>query len=291
LIHNAWTTTQGDAADHEKRAKELRDCEAEAAAFYAARTGQTAEAILALMNEERWLTPDETKALGFVTEIDNPFNVDEVAGVKAEIVAAGQWPQALVDIPKAVMVGKCTDCGAIQKETNPPCAACGSQNVVEVEQEQENEDATADGGKTDEATSAGTSTQSGISIESAELAGFARGVIEGRSESDTRYAAQIREQADQIVGLKTRVNDLDALQRKTQGERDSARANNEKLTASLKDATAQIGKLLSGGMSFAPSVETWADALKSCKGDYEQARRKYPELYKEQREQDKSNRK
>jgi hypothetical protein len=84
LIHNAWTVTQGDADDHEKAAQTLRDCEAEAARFYAARTGQTEDAMRALMDEERWLTPAEAKELGFVQEIDDPFDTAEVASVRAQ---------------------------------------------------------------------------------------------------------------------------------------------------------------------------------------------------------------
>jgi len=311
LIHNAWTHTTGDASEHEKRAKELRDCEAEAAKFYAERTGGTPEAMLALMNEERWLTPDETKALGFVQAIDDPFNPEEVSAVRAEIEAAGKWPQALVEIPKAVMVGKCKDCGAVQKETNPPCAACGSQNVEEVEQsetetkEKKNEHEGTEGGKRggegSKAGNGGSSSQStnasqqGDSHEShapGSTPGYEAGYAAGRSDATGELAERVR-------GLQERLTKAEALAAKHQGERDKAMAKNETdaktaadqiktLTEKLDAATARVRKFLDGALAFSPSVETWADALKACGGDYEKAAKQYPELKRAYNEAKKS---
>ena len=59
----------------------------------------------------------------------------------------------------------------------------------------------------------------------------------------------------------------------------------------IAEATGKIERLLSGGMSFAPSIETWADALKACNGDYETARKQHPDLFREERERAKANRK
>ena len=56
--------------------------------------------MVALMAEERWLMPDEAKALGFVQEVCDPFEPEEYAAVRKEIEAAGRWPKALVEIPE-----------------------------------------------------------------------------------------------------------------------------------------------------------------------------------------------
>ena len=301
LIHNAWTQTTGDAAEHEKRAKELRDCEQEAAKFYATRTNGTPEQMLALMAEERWLTPEETMTLGFVQSIDDPFNPEEVAGVRAEIEAAGKWPQALVEIPKAVMVGKCKDCGAVQKETTPPCAACGSQNVEAVDEadsktkEKGNENEGTEGGESgsggSEAGNGGSSSQSANAAQSGDshephaqgsASGYEVGYAAGRSDATGELAERVR-------GLQERLTKADALAAKHQGERDKAIAKNETdarlaadqiktLTEKLDTATARVRKFLDGALAFSPSVDTWADALKACGGDYEKAAKQYPEL-------------
>lgn len=81
----------------------------------------------------------------------------------------------------------------------------------------------------------------------------------------------------------------DALAAKHQGERDKAIAKNETdarlaadqiktLTEKLDTATARVRKFLDGALAFSPSVDTWADALKACGGDYEKAAKQYPEL-------------
>ena len=100
LIHNPWAALMGDADAMEQRSKELRNYEREFAELYAERTGQTFEDMAALMNEERWLTPKETQELGFVSKINDPFDQAAFADVKAEIVAAGKWPKALVEMPE-----------------------------------------------------------------------------------------------------------------------------------------------------------------------------------------------
>lgn len=87
LVHNPWTSLTGDAAELEKRAKELRDTEGEAAAIYAAKTGQTTEEMLALMGEERWLTAAETMELGFADEITARYDQAAFADVRASCLA------------------------------------------------------------------------------------------------------------------------------------------------------------------------------------------------------------
>jgi len=264
LIHNAWTITQGDADDHEKAAQTLRDCEAEAARFYASRTGQTEDAMRKLMDEERWLTPEEAKELGFVQEINDPFNAADVADVRAEIEAAGQWPQALVEIPE----------------------------------EKENAGSSDDGTASDAVGAAGATGQPVVfgvaDIEAAKAEGFAA----GKEAADEALRGQLLSAADAVAAHAAKVTELTgkldasiAESRKLQGERDQARAFGEKTKAALDEATAKITRLLAGGLTFTPAVDTWADALKACGGDYEKARKQFPDVYRAQREQDKANRK
>jgi hypothetical protein len=266
LIHNAWTVTQGDADDHEKAAQTLRDCEAEAARFYAARTGQTEEAMRALMAEERWLTPAEAKDLGFVQEINDPFDAAEVAAVRAEIEAAGKWPVALVEIEATEGV---SDAGATDDGTK--------------------------GDASDAVDAAGKPAVFGLAdIEAAKADGFKA----GKEAADEDLLKQMLSAADAVTAHLAKIADVQgkldaqiAESRKLQGERDQARAAGEKTKAALDEATAKITRLLSGGLTFTPSVETWADALKQTGGDYEKARKQYPDVYRSQREQDERNRK
>jgi ATP-dependent protease ClpP protease subunit len=265
LIHNAWTVTQGDADDHEKAAQTLRDCEAEAARFYAARTGQTEEAMRALMAEERWLTPTEAKELGFVQDINDPFDASEVAAVRAEIEAAGKWPVALVEI-EATEGG--SDAG------------------------------TADDGTKGDASGAVDATDGAAMHAIGYGTGYAKGFDDGKAECEASVLARAQAAEDRLLAEVTEKKRVQAMldaqiaeSRKLQGERDQARASSEKIKAALDEATAKITRLLSGGLTFTPSVETWADALKQTGGDYEKARKQYPDVYRSQREQDERNRK
>jgi len=257
LVHNPWAELAGDADAMEKRAKELRDCEQEAAAFYSARTGKSAEEMKKLMAEERRPAPTEAKEMGFVHTIINPFETAAYAGVKAEITAAGHWPKALIEIPEEAKETKTME---------------GAKN---------------ENGNTVGAASAGLATTGNAS----QPANGGTPPAEVQTQAEIGYALKLAEYAEKIAVAKKEHDDIDALQRRTQGERDSARSQAEKLNAALAETTAKIERLLSGGMSFTPQVETWEEALKACGNDYEQARKKHPDLYRQRREQDKTNRK
>jgi ATP-dependent protease ClpP protease subunit len=270
LIHNPWAELAGDAATLEKRAKELRDCEMEAANFYAARAGQKVEAMIDLMDEERWLTPKETLDLGFVQKINDPFDQAAYAAVKSEIVAAGKWPVALVEIPKEEIKME-------SKETPKP---------------EEKKDANAN--------STGSEVKADAKpIESAKPADaektpgdYERGKAEGRAESEIEHAKQIAER-DKLVSKHQSAKDLSEAKikeiEKKSAEALSAReselmAKINDLTKCLKDAQEQNHKFLAGGMSFTPTVETWEEAMQLCKGDYAVAAKTYPKLRDEYNE-------
>lgn len=266
LIHNAWTVTQGDAAEHEKAAKTLRDCEVEAVKFYAARTGKTEDEIRALMNEERWLTPTEAKELGFVDEIDDPFDQRAVATVRAEIEAAGKWPVALVDI-------------TLEGDQNGSAATDGAEEHA---------------GDAPGVLQVAAVSDHSAAIEAARVAGFDA----GKSIADEAMLARAKAGEDRVIAMAAEIASANskieagiAEARKLQGERDHARAQVEKTKAALEEANAKIARLLSGGLSFTPAIETWAEALRACNGDYEKARKQFPEVYRAQRENDKANRK
>jgi hypothetical protein len=263
LIHNAWTVTQGDAAAHEQRAKELRDCENEAVAFYANRTGKAEADIRALMQKETWLTPAESVEWGFVQSIDDPFKVEDYKAVKDEIQAAGKWPLALVEIP----------------EEGKPDANGNTEGAAGNE-----------GGTTPN----GTEKPVVLDVEAVKAEFFAK----GRAESDAALLARavageerVLKLAADVASITAKLDVSIAAERKLQAERDRTQAALEKNQAALDEANSKITRLLSGGMSFSPSIETWAQALKACKDDYAEARKQYPELYKALRAEQKNSQK
>lgn len=315
LVHNPWSQVQGDAQEFEKRAKELRDWQTALAAFYAERTGKTTDEMLALMEDERWLAPEEATALGFIQATEDPFKPAEYEGVKAAIVAAGRWPAALAELPaedppadpseseedkpdedKPVMVGKCADCGAVQDDPAPPCQKCGGMNVTEVEREQEAEDGANEDPERTEGAGAGIAggndgssgaDRAGAAADpSAEQLDGARAEWYARGEA----AAQAK-LTPQMTVLQAKYDHTEAERRKIQGMYDKAIADASAkakdfearimaLTESLRATTARCEKLLAGSLAFSVGVNTWPDALNACGGDYVAARRKYPEEFK-----------
>lgn len=69
MIHNPWGGTMGDSAEVQKYADELKKLEQKVADFYAAKTKITSEEALELMKAETFMTPEEAKEKGFITEI------------------------------------------------------------------------------------------------------------------------------------------------------------------------------------------------------------------------------
>ena len=103
--------------------------------------------------------------------------------------------------------------------------------------------------------------------------------------------AALQESGEVILSLRSKLATEQESARKLQSERDQLRAANDKAVSALTKANDHIQRLLNGGLSFSASIENWQQALAECKGDYEEARRKYPEAYRAQREQDKTSRK
>lgn len=261
LVHNAWTVAQGDAAELEKRAVELRACEQEAAKFYSSRTGKTTDEMLVLMNEERWLTPEETKAFGFVQEIDDPFKPEELAQVKAEIEASGKWPKALV----------------MDIET-------------ETKKEEGNADGTTEGGKEQDEGSTKFPEHSKSADE------YKLGLADGIRQAEAIAALRVSEAISQIdteaLAIKERLKKIEAVASKYQSDLDKAKAEKielqksldgriKELTEKLVEANGRLSKLVSGAMSFSPSEpQTWQEAMRFFGGDYVKAAKAYPELKK-----------
>jgi ATP-dependent protease ClpP protease subunit len=291
LVHNPWTSATGDAQEFEARAKELRDAQAEMVAFYATRTGQAPDAITALMQEERWLMPDEAQAMGFIHDIEDPFEVAAFAPVRDALTQAGKWPKALAamdepgtdpetpDEPEVAAQGVCADCGHVQDKAEPPCEECGGMNVTE---KGAGDDADTTGSESPEAPKE-DEVSGGAPGADVLAASYADGRAAGDAEASGRLSAKISE-------LDAEVKRLDALGRKLQGERDRLAAqietekktNNvrmDELRAQLAAAVARAEKLIAGSLTFSAACTTWPEALEKCGSDYVKARRTYPDVY------------
>lgn len=69
MIHSASSGSYGTAADHRKAADDLDTISAQSLAVYTEVTGQSANSILAMMEAETWISPEDALTLGFATAI------------------------------------------------------------------------------------------------------------------------------------------------------------------------------------------------------------------------------
>jgi ClpP class serine protease len=260
LIHNAWTSAIGDADEMLKTAKILRDCEIEAAKFYALRTGQTEEKMTELMKEERWMMPEEVLALGFATEICDPFKPEDFAAIKQELTQAGHWPRSLVELP-------------------PEEVKEDKTNVSQTDQVPAN----------NQAVKPPEPAQSASVVSEDYKRGHADGVVEGEVKALTGIG-------DQVVSLKDQLEKAKELASKYQSERDKLQKalDNEKqlaesrvsaLRQEIESLSSKLREYISGALAFSAPVETWAEAMAACNGQYAEAAQKFPELLKQYRAQ------
>ena len=274
LIHNPWAAVQGDAEAMEKRAQELRDCEKEAAKFYAERTGCTQKEMFALMTEERWLTSEETLKYGFVQKINDPFNPVEYAEVRQEIEAAGKWPKALMEN----MEGNKANENIENEEGNKDGVKniSGAENISTIAPPETGN--SADDQKSSEAFKA-----------EYDLA-KADGIAEGKSQALIEFSEQIKE-------LKSKLAEAEKSASRHQSEKDklivqmeTAQKLADKRAQSLREeldtATAKLKQFISGALTFSPAVETWQEAMSACGNDYAKAADKYPQLLKTYRDKE-----
>ncbi|WP_353096222.1 head maturation protease, ClpP-related [Tissierella praeacuta] len=69
MIHNSSTSASGDYRDMEHTAEVLKTVNETIANAYRLRTGKTQEELLALMDNETWMSAKKAKELGFIDEI------------------------------------------------------------------------------------------------------------------------------------------------------------------------------------------------------------------------------
>jgi ATP-dependent Clp protease, protease subunit len=84
MIHNPWSSVQGDSNDMRKMADTMDKVRTSMIAAYRRHTKMPAEDVGALMDEETWMTADEAKDRGFAETIIDP---DETADLAANLAS------------------------------------------------------------------------------------------------------------------------------------------------------------------------------------------------------------
>ncbi len=87
LVHHASTFIAGNAARLRAEAEDLDTITEQSVTAYVSRTGRSREEIVALMDEDRFMGPEEALEWGFVTEIRDLFGRDSPTQSVRETVA------------------------------------------------------------------------------------------------------------------------------------------------------------------------------------------------------------
>lgn len=82
MLHNPWSVTVGNAADHEKTIGTLNTLKSGMCAAYCKRSGMKAEEMDRVMGEETWLTAAQAKEMGLCDDIVGPKNVQARCDIK-----------------------------------------------------------------------------------------------------------------------------------------------------------------------------------------------------------------
>ncbi|SHL20494.1 head maturation protease, ClpP-related [Paraburkholderia terricola] len=100
MIHNPWTIALGSAADLRSTADMMDKARDGILAAYRRKSGQTDEALTAMMDAETWLTALEAQSLGFCDVIEEPVRLaasTNAAGLLARFRNPPEPVQALVE--------------------------------------------------------------------------------------------------------------------------------------------------------------------------------------------------
>jgi len=93
MIHNPWGVAVGEAKDFRKMADSLDKIRGAIVDTYELRTGQTAEDLSAMMDDETWMNAEEALAAGFVDAITDA--VEQAAFADVDVSAFRHAPETL----------------------------------------------------------------------------------------------------------------------------------------------------------------------------------------------------
>lgn len=125
MVHNAWSSASGNAAELRKAADDLDVISKTSAEAYKARVNISEEELTALLDNETWIAPEDAVAWGFATEILEtaaPAGVNQSARNSVYQALLGKLaPKAPPPSPKAA-----------EPETPPPKAPGKSNTSMEI---------------------------------------------------------------------------------------------------------------------------------------------------------------
>ena len=103
MIHNPWGFAHGGEEDFVAAAEQLRKMKRRVAAVYAARTGNTEEKIIELMNAETWMDGEEALEYGFADKlISNKKKADVNPSLSAYKNMPPRLSKEILELPETL---------------------------------------------------------------------------------------------------------------------------------------------------------------------------------------------
>lgn len=86
MIHNAWTSAQGDANELRKQADDLEKINEASVKAYMAIASVEEDEIRALMDEETWISPEEAVSMGLATSVETTDSDKPAQSVRGKVM-------------------------------------------------------------------------------------------------------------------------------------------------------------------------------------------------------------
>ena len=121
MIHNAWSSTSGNADDLRKAADDLETISRAAAEAYRASVSIDDETLDRMLAEESWIAPQDAVNMGFATGIEDYGKSTVPAASARTAIMARMCAMPDAQIPAAVDEKKLADAllAALKEEANP----------------------------------------------------------------------------------------------------------------------------------------------------------------------------
>lgn len=85
MVHNPWMLAMGDYQTMQKAGEDLEKMRDALLSIYVKKTGKDEEELKAMLDEETWMTAEEALAAGFVDEIEDAVEEEEIQNILSHI--------------------------------------------------------------------------------------------------------------------------------------------------------------------------------------------------------------
>jgi len=259
VIHNPWTLAVGDSEDLRKSANILDAMKTSAIEAYQAHAKDLSEEEISKhMDDETWMNGSDAVALGYADTVAEPLDVAASIDLKD-----GSFLNVPEDAMEWVAKNAVDDGGEdVPAEDDKPDDPEDSATEKTPDES---------GDKADTSTDEDAVKEQDDSSKGLKSQVYKNGVAVGKAEQLIEQNKVVRDLEDKIKKLEVALDD-------------------EKCLAF--ECQERLNRLLPG-MSASEMEDipvSWKEAMAKCEGDYAEARKKYPQVYKAQREIDRKNR-